>query len=108
MAPRRGRGFWTRIVREAERGGVMHAEVASRHGVNVATLRAWIYRLRRDRRTERRDVRMLPVEVVAATPSAGAGTIDVRIASGVIVTFAEGADVTYVAALLAAMRRAPC
>lgn len=107
MAPRRGRRFWERVVRELERGGASHADVAARHGVLVSTLRSWVYRLRRERRAATSAVRMLPVEIAPASEPARAA-IEVRIATGDVVAFESGTDVAYVAKLVAALRGGAC
>lgn len=107
MAPRRDRRFWERVVRELERGGASHAEVAARHGVLVSTLRAWLYRLRRERRPASPLVRMLPVEI-AHSRAPERAEIEVRIASGDVVAFESGTDVAYVAKLVAALRSHAC
>ena len=102
MAPRQGRRFWERVVREAERGGVSHADVAARHGVLVSTLRSWIYRLRREAHGAPPAVRMLPVELA---PSGDArAPIEIRVATGEVIAFESGTDVAYIAQLVVALR----
>jgi len=107
MGPRRGRRFWERVVREVERGGASHAEVAARHGVLVSTLRSWVYRLRRERRGAAPAVRMLPVEMTQASEPASAA-IEIRVVTGDVVAFGSRTDVAYVAKLVAALRSGAC
>jgi transposase-like protein len=99
-----GRRFWERVVAEAERSEDTHAEVAARHGVSIAALRSWLYRLRREPGRGTSEPRLLPVRVadrgefVLATEP-----IAVVTASGLEVRVPAGADVAYVAALVRAL-----
>jgi transposase-like protein len=100
---RRDRKFWERAVATAEAGELSHADVAARFGVRVRTLRSWIYRLRRERRTAPvPQVRLLPVEV---TPSPPAAALIVRVGD-VVLEVPTGTAPAYVAALITALRAA--
>jgi transposase-like protein len=96
---RHGRRFWKRVVAEAEASQWTHGEIARRHDVRVATLRSWIYRLRRERPES--PARLLPVRVTAL--AAARETIEVE-ADGVTLRVPVGCDPEYVAGLLRAVR----
>ena len=96
---RRGREFWTSTVAEFERSGLTQESFALRRGVAVATLRKWIYRLRRDRKAS---VSLVPVRVIASTaPTARSGRdeIEIELKTGVRLRLSTAVDVDYVAAL---------
>jgi transposase-like protein len=103
--PRRCRAFWVKLVKEVERTGARHWEIAERHGVGVGTLRSWIYRLRRERPATE-SVPLLPVRVIASTaPTAreagdDAARIEVELLSGLRLRFPTGTDGAYVASLV--------
>lgn len=98
---RHDRRFWTRVVRVAERGQTTHAEVAARYDVSLATLRSWIYRLRREGDDgENEPTRLLPVRV-AATPARD--TIEIE-TDGARLRVPVGCDPEYVTRLLRAVR----
>ena len=104
---RRGREFWERLVSEVESGQMTRLEAAQRHRVPVGTLLGWIYRLRRERpralsRSNSSEVRFIPVEVMPPSPAVGA--IELRLGNDVGLHFETGADVRYIAALVAALR----
>ena len=103
---RHDRKFWQQAVATAEAGGASHAEVAARLGVRVTTLRAWIYRLRRERRRAHAppSVRVLPVEVA---PTVAVPALDVRVGD-VELRVPIGATPDYVAALVRALRATAC
>lgn len=73
-------------------------EVAVRHGVNARTLAWWCSRLRREA-----PVSLLPV-VVRGAEMGRPALVEVRV-SDVVVCVEQGTDVSYVAALVAALRR---
>jgi transposase-like protein len=105
MTARQGREFWSRAVAAAESGSASHDEVATRFGVNVGTLRSWIYRLRREQRINGRPhVRVLPVTVT--DPSGSAGVV-LRVGD-VVLEFARSSDPSYIAAVAVAVRAAAC
>ena len=96
------RRFWKRVVSVAERSELTHSEVAARHGVSVAALRSWLYRLRREREQERSDgPRLLPVRVTA--PPALREAFEV-VVGDVVVRVPAGANPSYIASLVAALR----
>lgn len=43
-----GRGYWSRVVAEYEALGGAHAGFCEARGLNLATFRTWLYRLRRE------------------------------------------------------------
>jgi hypothetical protein len=101
---RRGCGFWQHLVVELERSKLTQVEFARERRVPVATLRSWIYRLRREAALAAPP--LVPVRVVASTaPSArwqdgSAGAIEAVTPSGFRLRFQAGIDVDYVAELL--------
>ena len=69
---RRAREIWVQIVGQFNRSGLTQEAFADERGIPVATLRSWIYRLRRQEDEE--DAPFLPVHVVAsAAPKARDG-----------------------------------
>jgi hypothetical protein len=46
MGGRLGREYWRGLVAQFESSPLGQAEFATRHGVNLATFRSWLYRLR--------------------------------------------------------------
>ena len=108
MGIRRPRSFWEGLLAEVHRGESIEA-VARRHQVRPRTLQWWAWQLRREAgRGKPRAPRFLPVLV--RQPSAT--SIEERPASDIAIVVADlrvhlhaGADVAYVSALVAALRR---
>lgn len=105
---RRGREFWVATVGDCERSELTQESFATRRGLSVATLRSWIYRLRRERKAS---VSLVPVRVIASTaPKArrhqeeAATEIEVELPSGTRLRFSSGVDPDYVAALAQRLR----
>jgi transposase-like protein len=109
---RRNREFWERAVREVEPGGSVSA-FAQRFAVRPGTLSWWRGHLqkgpgtsagmRRRRRSARAE--FLPAVVAEPARPGGAGLVEID-AGGGRVRFEVGADVSYVAALVQALRSA--
>jgi transposase-like protein len=105
------REFWERAVREVERGATVSA-VAQRLVVRPGTLSWWRWHLRKvsgstAKRRRRRSARAEFLPVVVAQPARPDGAGIVEIDAGVArVRFEVGADVSYVAALVQALRSA--
>ncbi len=99
---------WVRVAEQFEHSGLTQKQFAQQQGLPLSTVQSWVYRRRRQASgPSAPPVRLLPVEV--ATPAASsAGKVEVLTASGVRVSFALGADVSYVARLVAALERSPC
>jgi transposase-like protein len=94
--------FWKRVVTEAERSELTHAGVAERHGVSVAALRSWIYRLRRERGgTGSSEPRLLPVRVTAL--SVARESLEI-VVGDTLVRVPAGTDPAYIASLVTALR----
>jgi hypothetical protein len=94
-----GREAWVRLVAEFSESGLTQEDFADQHQLTLATLRYWIYKLRR----ETRPSRFVPVRVVASAPEArqhGAG-VEVATRSGLLLRFATHTDPKYIAAVLA-------
>lgn len=97
-----GREFWVTIVDEFERSALTQERFAQQRGVQVATLRSWLYRLRRERKAS---VSLVPVRVVASTAPAARGAavvggeIEIELTTGVRLRLTTAVDLDYVAAL---------
>ncbi len=100
----RGRAHWTSLVAELGASGLKHAEFAKKRGVSLASLRTWLYRLRREKQ---RQPRILPVRVVRSTAplargrdDAGADAIEAELPTGVRLRFPAATDPALIADLL--------
>lgn len=97
-----GREFWVTTVDEFERSALTQESFARQRGVPVATLRTWIYKLRRERKAS---VSLVPVRVVASTAPAARGAtevggeIEIELKTGVRLRLSTAVDLDYVAAL---------
>ena len=104
MGKRKGRGFWKKLVEEFEVGGGVetHEEFAARRGVEKATFQRWLYALRKEHRIPApQEVRLLPVRLEGPQST---DTISVELSGGLGLRVQVGADPSYVAALVAALR----
>lgn len=90
---------WAAIVAEAETAGVPHRQIAEKHGVTLATLKYHLYRSRAAKH-EQGAPRLLPVAVKAAASS----SVEAQVGA-VRVTFSDGCDPQYVAAVLSALAK---
>ncbi|NRD58876.1 IS66 family insertion sequence element accessory protein TnpA [Corallococcus exiguus] len=95
---------WSRIAEAFEASGQTQREFALARGVRLSTLQSWVYRRRRAGEARAEAVRLLPVQVATA-PAASESVLEVVAANGVRLRFAVGADVDYVARLVAALGR---
>jgi hypothetical protein len=102
MHARKSRGDWSTIIKAFERSGESHEEFCSARGLNVGSFRGWLYKLRAARATSS-DITLLPVEVATPVAPLAPSTIVVGVAD-IEVRVAIGADVGYVAALVAELR----
>lgn len=97
-----GREFWVTVIDEFECSGLTQERFAQQRGVQVATLRSWLYRLRRERKAS---VSLVPVRVVASTAPAARGAaavggeIEIELTTGVRLRLSTAVDLDYVAAL---------
>lgn len=98
MSERRSREFWEKLSAEVD-GGRSAEDVARRHHVKVGTLRWWRWQIGRQHKkpAKRKAPALVPVVVRASTP-APTGYVEM-LAGGVVVRFAIGTDVEYVAQL---------
>jgi len=96
------RKFWITLVDEFERSELTQARFAQQRGVPVATLRGWLYRLRRERQSS---VSLVPVRVVASTApvardaAAVGAEIEIELKTGVRLRLSPAVDLDYVATL---------
>jgi transposase-like protein len=95
---RRGRDFWRQLSSEVDRGERV-VDVARRHRVQSRTLSWWRWKLRTN---EELKAEFLPVVVRPPQPGP-AFPIELRVGD-LIIRVATDADVSYVAALVDALR----
>jgi hypothetical protein len=96
---RLGRDAWVRLIAEYEVSGQTQREFAAKQQVKLATLRSWLYALRREGKPQR----FVPVTVVARAPeprSSTPGMLELATRQGLVLRFPEGTDPQYLAALL--------
>ena len=104
---RRVREIWVAIVEQYERSGLTQESFAEKRRIPVATLRSWIYRLRREKQKE---APLLPVRVVTSPPpKAGvgaveAGPIELLVGETVRLRFSAGTPSGVIADVVAALR----
>ena len=98
MAREQRAEFWAAVVAEAQAGGASHAEIAAKHGVTEAALKYHFYKARRSGKRPAVP-RVLPVRVKGESPSA---LIEAEF-RGVRVSFREGCEPAYIAAVLGAL-----
>jgi len=97
-----GREFWVATVDEFERSELTQASFARQREIPVATLRSWLYKLRRERKAR---VSLVPVRVIASTAptargaTAVGGEIEIELTTGVRLRLSTAVDLDYVAAL---------
>ena len=100
--PMFGREFWVATVDEFERSELTQESFARQREIPVATLRSWLYKLRRERKAR---VSLLPVRVIASTAPAARGAaavggeIEIELKTGVRLRLSTAVDLDYVAAL---------
>lgn len=93
MSNARGSAFWERLIREVEAGGGAR-DVAQRHGVSQSALASWRRKLRIS------SAGLLPVRMVEGAQR----RIEVIVGAH-RVSFEEGSEPSYVAALVHALSR---
>jgi len=104
---RHAREIWVQIIGQFERSGLTQERFAEDRGIPVATLRSWIYRLRREGTNE---APLLPVRVVALTaPPARrgeeeAGAVEIDFGGALRVRFAAGTPAQTIAELVVLLR----
>ena len=105
MAVRKSRAQWARVLTKFEASGETLAEFCARHRLSPRTVAWWRWRLRRERReiSSREEVRLVAVDVPQPLHVGVGGAV--RVVMGELDVRVEvGTDVTYVAALVAALR----
>lgn len=96
---RRGRDFWQQVVSEVDDGGRV-ADVARRYRVQPRTVTWWRWKLRSE---GRRKPLLLPVVVRRPHGSVQPTFVELHVRD-VSIRVASGSDVSYVAALVDALR----
>jgi len=99
MRARRSRNEWSTLITAFERSGQSHDEFCAKRGLNVGSFRGWLYRIRRTSSGDSK-VALVPVDVRFPEPKAGGGELVIAV-QGLDVRVQIGADVGYVAALVA-------
>lgn len=111
---RRGREFWSEVVRAYEvRGrGVTHRSFTEARGVSLHAFRIWLYRIRREQEHRAGVPGLVPVEIVDAglgddgfVAVGGQQAVDAAFPGGMVLRFAAGMDTRYVAELLCRVAR---
>lgn len=97
----RSRKFWEQAVSQAEASSERRADVAKALGVTFTALRYWIYKIRSEKRSDKKP-RLIPVRVRDAE-APQYGQIEL-VVNGVIVRFSSDASPEYVAQLAGALR----
>ena len=108
MRARKSGSKWSAIVEEYERSGQSHREFCSRRGLEVASFRGWLYRVRKAQRTVP-EVSLVPVEVTPgpSCPGVERAALSAEVVVAVAdleVRVAVGTDIGYVACLVAELR----
>lgn len=107
MRARKSREEWAAVVADFEQSGLTRAQFCARRRLKPDTLKWWRWHLRRNRAPAKtaRDVRLVPVDLIASA-------MKVATPLPIIVTVAEvsvrveiGTDAAYVAALVAELGR---
>jgi hypothetical protein len=115
------RGRWTRLVADFGSADLSQRQFAQERGIPLSNLRYWLYKLRNESRpltTEQpeqpaaapeqppspRPSRLLPVRVIgsAAKPRSDA-MLELATASGAVLRFPVGTDVSYLRQVVAAL-----
>ena len=96
-----GRSAWVQAVSDYEVSGLTQEAYADSKGIGVASLRYWIYKLRRE------SPRLLPATVVgSAAPTARCSEgrwIELRLESGAVLRFESGTDPQYLSRLITSL-----
>jgi len=95
-----GREFWVATVDEFERSELTQESFARQRRIPVATLRSWIYKLRRERKATVSLVRVVTSTAPTARSAAAVGgEIEIELKTGVRLRLSTAVDLDYVAAL---------
>jgi len=100
---RRSREQWAGIIEQFEHSGESAEHFCARRRLKAATLRWWRSRLRAGEGRERAPVGLVAVDVANVDRPAPLMAVRLTVAD-VSLEFAVGADVTYVAGLVAELR----
>jgi transposase-like protein len=111
---------WAKLVEDFKVSGLTQREFARERGISFGSFRNWFYRIQREtqrnggsseRRVSkqapsRKDLRLIPIEVVASAPYGAAkrdrfGALELVLASGSRLLFPAGTDIDYLRALVA-------
>jgi hypothetical protein len=113
MGARRSRAEWEEVIRAFEAAGEPLRTFCAKREIRVESLKWWRWRLGASARTrssgtmtlrrEAKDVRLVPVDVIAPAVTARALTIAIAV-SDVEVRVEVGTDPAYVGALVGALR----
>lgn len=102
--PRRTREIWRNLIGQFERSGKTQEQFAEEREIPLTTLRAWIYRFRREQEDEGASI--LPVRVIgSASPSARRPEDEAATVEVLLVRFASSASSDFIADVVARLRR---
>jgi hypothetical protein len=104
---RRSRAQWLEVLAKFEASGESVAKFCARKQISPRTFAWWRWQLRDERRAApaRENVRLIAVDVAAATVESRASEASIRIAlTGLDLHVAIGTDVEYVGSLVGALR----
>jgi hypothetical protein len=102
MQARKSRSEWSAIIKAFGRSSMSHEEFCSERRLNLGTFRVWLYRLRRETSAPPA-VTLLPIEVTPAAPPCLSTDVVIAVA-GLELRVPIGADIQYVAGLVAELR----
>jgi hypothetical protein len=101
---RRTREIWQNLIKQFERSGKTQEQFATEREIPLTTLRAWIYRLKREMEEEQASI--LPVRVIASTaPTARRPEDESAAVEVMLVRFAGGAASDFIADVVNRLRR---
>jgi len=101
---RRSREIWRNLVGQLERSGKSQEQFATEREIPLTTLRAWVYRFRREKEEEAASI--LPVSVVSShSPSASRSGDESAGVEVMLVRFSSGAASDFIADVVARLRR---
>lgn len=107
MRARKSREEWAAVVADFEKSGLTSAQFCASRRLKPDTLKWWRWHLGRNRAPAKaaRDVRLVPVDLIASAMKAAAPPPVIIAVAGVSVRVEIGTDPAYVAVLVAELGR---
>ena len=100
---RRSAEFWNQVIEEFESSEMTQTQFAQNKGVNVATFRNWLYKIR----NEELEQTIAFVEV-KSTPSPQSPSISMFLPNELMIEFSKCPDARFVAQLVHELSKLPC